>query len=57
MIELSGAWLLYFYGYQDTYHEATYIFWSKMGAVGWGWGGGRFPNLPCLVLVCSSLVA
>ena len=31
MIELSGAWLLYFYGYQDTYHEATYIFW-------WGWG-------------------
>ena len=27
MIELSRAWVLYFYGSQDTYHKATYIFW------------------------------
>ena len=27
MIELSGTWFLYFYGLQDTYHKATYIFW------------------------------
>ena len=44
MIELSRAWVLYFYGSQDTYHKATYIS-CGLGGCWLGMGrGGRFSD-------------
>ena len=48
MIELSGTWFLYFYGSQDTYHKATYIFWWVGGLLA-GNGEGVGSLKPALI--------